>query len=549
MLPARPALDRRTCDDIDSTRARSRAARRAACRRTDGPDGFARVAADQRLPPAPGRLRGRDDRPAARRPHRRPDAPAGRHRPRRYVGDTVRTTVEQNIVLRWVSEADLPALYEELRRHRPRRRRAPERSSTSRPARAPTPASSGIASSRGPGRRAAHPPCRGAVRAGRGGARPAHQGQRLLQLVRPAPRRRHRLLRQQPQDRRRHRARTSRSCSGASGARTPARTGWRSARCPRKRIPEVVEAITARFVAERATARAFQDWIARLGKKELGCADQRLQDRPLARRGPELLHGLGRRPRVHHRKDMGIGECAGEVVSSLDLELSKAESMAFEAQIALDEGDLARADELRLRRRCSRRPTRSCAPRRTSPAGRPDTIVREFRERFYDTELFFDRFAKGKFARPLFARHESGAGVPSRRGRARRCSRTRRCSSTRPTSATSASAAHSRRRSDDGSAPRSPRRLGQVLGRRTRESVTRRSRPSTSRSSTAGSSEAMVDGPADRRGRLRPRARRPGRDADRPRGRSGHWISPRVRAFASRASGPGVPSLISSCAP
>ncbi|MEE4377274.1 MAG: nitrite/sulfite reductase, partial [Candidatus Competibacteraceae bacterium] len=33
---------------------------------------------------------------------------------RRYVGDTVRTTVDQNIVLRWVPEADLPALYQEL---------------------------------------------------------------------------------------------------------------------------------------------------------------------------------------------------------------------------------------------------------------------------------------------------------------------------------------------------------------------------------------------------------------------------------------------------
>src|SRR5690606_17668330 len=31
-----------------------------------------------------------------------------------YVGDAVRTTVEQNIVLRWISESDLPALYEEL---------------------------------------------------------------------------------------------------------------------------------------------------------------------------------------------------------------------------------------------------------------------------------------------------------------------------------------------------------------------------------------------------------------------------------------------------
>ena len=33
---------------------------------------------------------------------------------RRYVGETVRTTVEQNIVLRWVCQADLPALYQAL---------------------------------------------------------------------------------------------------------------------------------------------------------------------------------------------------------------------------------------------------------------------------------------------------------------------------------------------------------------------------------------------------------------------------------------------------
>ncbi|MGH8205885.1 MAG: nitrite/sulfite reductase [Steroidobacteraceae bacterium] len=35
---------------------------------------------------------------------------------RKYVGDNVRTTVEQNLILRWVSEADLPALYAELKR-------------------------------------------------------------------------------------------------------------------------------------------------------------------------------------------------------------------------------------------------------------------------------------------------------------------------------------------------------------------------------------------------------------------------------------------------
>ena len=39
---------------------------------------------------------------------------------RKYTRETIRTTVEQNIVLRWVSEADLPALYNELEGSGPR---------------------------------------------------------------------------------------------------------------------------------------------------------------------------------------------------------------------------------------------------------------------------------------------------------------------------------------------------------------------------------------------------------------------------------------------
>ena len=35
----------------------------------------------------------------------------------------------------------------------------------------------------------------------------------------------------------------------------------------------------------------------------------------------------------------------------------------------------------------------------------PDQIVAEFRTRFFDTGIFFDRFAGGKFAHYLFRRH------------------------------------------------------------------------------------------------------------------------------------------------
>ena len=83
-----------------------------------------------------------------------------------------------------------------------------------------------------------------------------------------------------------------------------------------------------------------------------------------------------------------------------------AESIAFDAQVALEDGDLVRADE----RAYAAMVAGARALVRTEHPNVPDdrdTIVREFKERFYDTERFFDRFAKGRFARPLFDRHES----------------------------------------------------------------------------------------------------------------------------------------------
>ncbi len=41
----------------------------------------------------------------------------------------------------------------------------------------------------------------------------------------------------------------------------------------------------------------------------------------------------------------------------------------------------------------------------------PPRIVAEFKPRFVDTELFFDRFAKAMVAGYLFRRHEEGPGT------------------------------------------------------------------------------------------------------------------------------------------
>jgi ferredoxin-nitrite reductase len=165
----------------------------------------------------------------------------------------------------------------------------------------------------------------------------------------------------------------------------------------------VVDVITTRFVAEREVEETFQDFIARLGKKELGALVAELKTVPPREEDPGYYTDWGD-ARVFTMGDMGIGECAGEVISKTELELTQAESIAFDAQVALEEGDLARADE---RAYAAMVAGARALVRTENPnvPDDPDAIVGEFRERFYDTERFFDRFAKGRFARPLFDRH------------------------------------------------------------------------------------------------------------------------------------------------
>ena len=44
----------------------------------------------------------------------------------------------------------------------------------------------------------------------------------------------------------------------------------------------------------------------------------------------------------------------------------------------------------------------------------PDQIVNEFRSRFFDTQIFFDKYAGGKFAQYLFRRHARGEQAGNR---------------------------------------------------------------------------------------------------------------------------------------
>jgi sulfite reductase (ferredoxin) len=178
---------------------------------------------------------------------------------------------------------------------------------------------------------------------------------------------------------------------------------------PSKNIPAVVDRLTARYVRDRQGAESFQQFCQRIGKKALKEMLDEFVKVPAHDDHPEFYSDWGD-PREFTTGDMGTGECAGEVVSLVEFDLADAEREVFEAQLALEAGDAAKADALAYRAMVQA--AKALVKTQFLDVGDdPARIVAEFKTRFCDTELFYDRFAKGMVAGYLFRRHEEGPGT------------------------------------------------------------------------------------------------------------------------------------------
>ncbi len=180
---------------------------------------------------------------------------------------------------------------------------------------------------------------------------------------------------------------------------------------PSKRIPETVDRLIDRYLHDRNRGEHFTDFVARIGKKEVKAMLQDLMVVPPPEVDPALYTDWGDARRFTIG-DIGVGECAGEVVSLADFGLAAAENEVFEAQLLLDDGHASRAAAKALDAMLT---AAQGLIKTQDPDISNDTvkIVAGFRDRFYDTQLFFDPFAGGKFARYLFVAYESANDNPT----------------------------------------------------------------------------------------------------------------------------------------
>jgi sulfite reductase (ferredoxin) len=173
---------------------------------------------------------------------------------------------------------------------------------------------------------------------------------------------------------------------------------------PSKNIPEVVTRLVDRYAGGRKNGEMFKDFIKRMGKVEL---KKLLEDlaRPPANPSDRSIFTDWGDPREYSLEDLGIGECAGEVVSAIDFDLAGAEREVFEAQVAWENGQIEQAGKLAYQAmlQAAQGLIKLEYPNIVHD---PDQIVGEFRTRYYDTQKFFDPFAGGKFANYLFDAHQ-----------------------------------------------------------------------------------------------------------------------------------------------
>ncbi len=173
---------------------------------------------------------------------------------------------------------------------------------------------------------------------------------------------------------------------------------------PSKRAPEVVDRITAYFVQNRQKDERFYAFVKRVGKSPIRALLDPLNENVPAHDAEPGFYTDWGDPRQYSIGDIGIGECAGEIVTRYQFETAAAERLVFEAGLDLDRGDAQAAGE-----------TAYAAFLRAAKAlvqvqyddvsNDPDEIIAEFTERFVTTKLFLDPFVGPKFANFLFAAH------------------------------------------------------------------------------------------------------------------------------------------------
>ena len=300
---------------------------------------------------------------------------------RKYVKDTIRATVEQNIVLRWVTMTDLPALYRELKEI-----------GLGDPG-----AESLVDITACPGTDS----CKLGVSSSRGLA--AHLRNHFIETG----------VQHEIKDFRIKISGCPNSCGqhhianigffgssrrmGAHSApfyqvllgghmiENASSYGLATGRIHGKYIPAFIEELTGKYTAERNEEESFTDYVARLGKAEIKTILSQYDKIPTYEEAPEFYVDTG--DTKDYQLKTGVGECAGEVVALVSMKLEEADRLIYESGLNLEKGEYQDSAEMAFNAMIK------AADGLLTTVGLQyiddATTVSEFRTRFFEPGNFF----------------------------------------------------------------------------------------------------------------------------------------------------------------
>ena len=160
-----------------------------------------------------------------------------------------------------------------------------------------------------------------------------------------------------------------------------------------RRTPEVVRKLSDFYSAEKKGGETLADVVNRVGKARLKAELGDLVLIPTHDQNPDFYRD-SRQP-WEYIKNVGVGECAGEVVDQAEFMLEDADRLNFEATLALEQGRHQEAAKLSCQA-VTKAADGILFTRGLLLSDKYDT-VKEFRTHFYETGVFWKPFAENFF--------------------------------------------------------------------------------------------------------------------------------------------------------
>jgi sulfite reductase (ferredoxin) len=171
-----------------------------------------------------------------------------------------------------------------------------------------------------------------------------------------------------------------------------------------KAIPAAVDKLLDLYLKGKGKGETFRAWVERTGKAVIMQSLGDVTAVPSYEADKEFYKDWGS-VREYNVKDKGMGECAGEVVSLTDFGLKAADREVFEAQLKFDTGDWQTGAALAYKAMVYAAQG-LVKMYNIDVSDDPEKVMAEWKERFYDTQKFFDPFAGPRFAQFYIHAHE-----------------------------------------------------------------------------------------------------------------------------------------------